>query len=318
MSPSLSASPEPSGTAGPGAVPGVLAVASGSASASASASSATSSASTTPVADEAAGPPAGAAPARAPFPVVRRVGVTDPFRWLALGAADFRARPGPCLFYGVCFAAMGWLLAVLLRPAPGTMMALTAGFLLVGPFMAMGLYEVARRREAGLPCDLFATTLVWRRNIVNVAILGIGLEIVMALWARSSMMVIAIFFPRKMPSVAVLLDEIARGQELGFLATWLAVGAGFATLVFAFSVIAIPLMLDRGTDAITAMLASFAAFGRNVVPMAVWAAAIVSLTVLGFVTFFVGLIVTVPWVGLATWHAYRALVAPVEPEAPGA
>ena len=253
---------------------------------------------------------------RAPFPVVRKVPFGAPLRWLALGARDFRARPLPCLFYGVCFAAMGWLLAVLLRPAPGTMMALTAGFLLVGPFMAMGLYEVARRREAGLPCDLFATTLVWRRNLANVAILGIGLEIVMALWARSSMMVIAVFFPRRMPSVAVLLDEIARGQELGFLVTWLGVGALFATLVFAFTVIAIPLMLDRGTDAITAMLASVLAFGRNVAPLLLWASAIVSLTVLGFATFFVGLIVTVPWVGLATWHAYRALVEPADPPAP--
>jgi uncharacterized membrane protein len=268
----------------------------------------------------AAGEPAAgddrADPRRVPFPVVREVGLGAPLHWLELGARDFRARPLPCLFYGVCFAAMGWLLAALLRPAPGTMMALTAGFLLVGPFMAMGLYEVARRREAGLPCDLFATTLVWRRNLANVAILGIGLEIVMALWARSSMMVIAIFFPRRMPSVAVLLDEIARGQELGFLVTWLGVGALFATLVFAFTAIAIPLMLDRGTDAITAMLASAVAFGRNVGPLLLWAAAIVALTVFGFATFFVGLIVTVPWVGLATWHAYRALVAPVEPAEP--
>jgi uncharacterized membrane protein len=235
---------------------------------------------------------------RAPFPVVREIGFGAPLRWLALGARDFRERPVPCLFYGVCFAAMGWLLAALLRPAPGTMMALTAGFLLVGPFMAMGLYEVARRREAGLPCDLFASTLVWRRNLTNVAILGIGLEIVMALWARSSMMVIAIFFPRSMPSVAV--------------------GALFATLVFAFTVIAIPLMLDRGTDAITAMLASVVAFGRNVVPLLFWAALIVALTVIGFATFFAGLIVTVPWVGLATWHAYRALVEPVGTTAPRA
>jgi uncharacterized membrane protein len=255
---------------------------------------------------------------RAAFPVVREVPLLAPLRWLALGARDFRARPLPCLFYGACFATMGWLLAMLLRPAPGTMMALTAGFLLVGPFMAMGLYEVARRREAGLPCELFDTTLVWRRNLVNVAILGIGLEIVMALWARSSMMVIAIFFPRRMPSVAVLLDEIAHGQELGFLATWLGVGALFATLVFAFTVIAIPLMLDRGTDAITAMLASVVAFGRNVAPLLLWAAAIVALTVFGFATFFVGLIVTVPWVGLATWHAYRALVEPAAPADPAA
>jgi uncharacterized membrane protein len=257
-------------------------------------------------------PPApGAANApRAAFPEARRVGPGAPFRWLALGARDFRERPLPSLFYGLCFAAMGWLLGALLRPAPGAMMAMTAGFLLVGPFLAMGLYEVARRAEAGLPCRLSATTVAWRRNLSNIAILGIGLGVLLALWARSSMMVIAIFFPRRMPSVGILLDEIARGENVGFIATWLGVGAVFATLVFAFTAVAIPLMLDRGTDAITAMLASAQAFGRNLLPMAIWAALIVLLTLIGFATLFAGLIVTAPWIGLATWHAYRDLVAP--------
>jgi uncharacterized membrane protein len=261
-----------------------------------------------PAAPEPAAPRVDDAP-RAAFTSVRRVGALAPLRWLWLGAADFRDHPLPSLFYGLCFAAMGWLLGALLRPAPGTMMALTAGFLLVGPFMAMGLYEVARRREAGLPCDLAATTVAWRRNLSNVAILGIGLGVLMALWARASMMVIAIHFPRRMPSVSILLEELARG-DAGFVLTWLGVGAVFAALVFAFTVVAIPLMLDRGTDAITAMLASALAVWRNPLPMALWAAAIVTLTVAGFATAFAGLVVTVPWVGLATWHAYRDLVEP--------
>lgn len=266
---------------------------------------------TDPVGPHSAADPPAADASRSAFPVLRSIGLGAPLRWLALGARDFRRRPLPCLFYGACFATMGWLLAVLLRPSPGTMMALTAGFLLVGPVMAMGVYEVARGLELGRKVGLFETTLVWRRNLMNLAILGIGLEIVMALWARSSMMVIAIHFPRKMPSVAVLIDEIVRGQELAFLATWMGVGAAFATLVFAFTAIAIPMMLDRGTDAITAMLASCAAFGRNPLPMLLWAALIVVLTVIGFATLFVGLVLTVPWIGLATWHAYRELVEPV-------
>lgn len=264
-----------------------------------------------PFPEDAAGTSA-AAPRAAPFPVLRTVGAAAPFRWLSRGAADFRDRWPPCVFYGLCFAAMGWLLNALLRPAPGTMMALTAGFLLVGPFMAMGLYEVARRRERGEPCSLSATTVAWRRNLSNIAILGIGMGVLLALWARTSMMIIAVFFPRKMPSTGVLLDAIAQGENMAFVATWLGVGALFATLVFAFTVVAIPLMLDRGTDAITAMLASAVAFGRNLLPMAVWAMLIVTLTVAGFATFFWGLIVTVPWIGLATWHGYRELVEPVE------
>jgi len=253
-------------------------------------------------------PPA-SAPPRAPFPTVGRVAAGAPLRWLRLGLRDLRARPWPSLFYGLCFAAMGWLLGALLRPAPGMMMALTGGFLLVGPFLAMGLYEVARRREAGLPCDLFQTTVAWRRNFANIAIMGVALGVLLALWARASMMVIAVSFPRRMPGVGILLDAVAQGQHLGFLAAWFAVGAVFAALVFAFTAIAIPLMLDRGTDAITAMLASALAVGRNAVPMAFWALLIVVLTGVGFATAFTGLIVTVPLIGLATWHSYRELVA---------
>jgi uncharacterized membrane protein len=243
------------------------------------------------------------------FPSLRDVGITAPLRWLRRGAADFVARPWPSLFYGLCFAAMGWLLGVLLRTSAGLMMALTGGFLLVGPFMAMGLYEVARSREAGKPCDLFESTVTWGRNLSNVAILGIALGVLLALWARSSMMVIAFSFPYRMPNVSILIEAIARGEQLAFLAAWFGVGAVFAALVFAFTAIAIPLMLDRGTDAITAMLASLAAVGRNLVPMLLWAACIVALIGAGFLTAFIGLIITGPWVGLATWHAYRDLVA---------
>jgi uncharacterized membrane protein len=244
------------------------------------------------------------------FPVLAEVRPTAPLRWLARGARDLRAQPWPSLFYGLCFAAMGWALAVLLRSSPGLMMALMGGFLLLGPFLAMGLYEVARQREAGGRCDLFESTVTWGRNVSNIAILGIALGVLLALWARSAMMVIAFSFPYRMPETGLLLNALAQGEELGFLAAWFAVGAVFAALVFAFTVIALPLMLDRGTDAITAMLASVACVARNPGAMVVWALCIVALIVAGFATAFIGLVLTGPWLGLATWHAYRDLVPP--------
>jgi uncharacterized membrane protein len=242
------------------------------------------------------------------FPVLAEVGPSAPFRWLARGARDLRAQPWPSLFYGLCFAAMGWALAALLHRSPGLMMALLGGFLLLGPFLAMGLYEVARQREAGRRCDLFESTVAWRRHGLNVAILGIALGALLALWARSAMMVIAFSFPYRMPEVGLLLAAIREGREWGFLAVWFAVGALFAALVFAFTVIALPLMLDRGTDAITAMLASLACVARNPGTLAIWAACIVLLVGVGFATALVGLVLTGPWLGLATWHAYRELV----------
>jgi uncharacterized membrane protein len=243
------------------------------------------------------------------FPVLCDVGVTAPFRWLLQGANDFIDRPWPSVFYGVCFAAMGWLLSVLLRSSPGLMMAMVGGFLLLGPFLAMGLYEIARRREQGVSCDLFESTVAWSRNLSNIAILGIAMGVLLALWARSSMMVIAFAFPTRMPTTSLLVDAIRQAEHLEFVFAWFAVGAVFASLVFAFTAIAIPLMLDRGTDAITAILSSVAAVGRNLLPMMIWAACIVTLIGIGFLTAYLGLLITGPWLGLATWHSYRDLVA---------
>jgi len=240
------------------------------------------------------------------------LGIASPFRWLAKGAADLAARPWPSLFYGVCFAAMGWLLGWALRTSPGLMMALTAGFLLVGPFMAIGLYEVARCRQAGEACDLFVSTTAWGRNFTNLAIMGVALGVILALWARSSMLLIAVSFTWEVPSTLALVQGILAGEHLEFAIAWLAVGGLFAGLVFSFTVIAIPMMLDRGTDAISAMLASVSATLRYFPMMMVWAALIVSLIVAGFASFFVGLIVTGPIVGLASWHAYCEISAAAE------
>ncbi len=248
---------------------------------------------------------------RPPFPVVRTVGFLAPFDWLARGRRTLVAHPLPALFYGACFAAMGWLLGALLRGSPALMMALTCGFLLVGPVLAMGVYDIARRHDRGEPVRLGDTIGSWSGNGMNIAVLGIALGVLMMLWARSSMMLIAIFFPDRMPNVALLIDQLTSAANMPFLLTYVAVGGVFAMLVFAFSAIAIPLMLDRRTDAITAVIASLISVGRNLPAMAFWAVLIVALTVAGFVSLFLGLVVAIPWLGLATWYAYRDLVEPM-------
>lgn len=240
---------------------------------------------------------------RMPFPVVRAVPWLAPVDWLARGWRALVAHPAPTLFYGGCFAAMGWLLGALLRDSPALMMALTCGFLLLGPFLAMGVYDIARRHDRGEPVRLGQTLGAWSGNGLNIAVLGIALGVVMMLWARSSMMLIALFFPDRMPNVALLIDQLVGTANLPFVLTYVAVGAAFAMLVFAFSAIAIPLMLDRRTDAITAVIASLVAVGRNLPAMVLWAGLIVALTAAGFVTLFLGLVVTTPWLGLATWYA---------------
>jgi uncharacterized membrane protein len=247
------------------------------------------------------------APSDAPCPPTVCVPWYAPIRWLGRAAGDFWAYPIPCVAYGLCFATMGLLLGVVFRSSPSLMLTLMAGFLLIGPFLAMGLYEVARCRARGLPCSLASTALVWRGKRSDLAILGVALGVILAVWARASMVVLAISLPRSIPNTGALLSAFMQGKHLEVLVAWTAVGAVFALLVYIFTVIAIPMMLDQGSDAITAMLASARAVSRHPLPMTLWAALIVGLTIVGFASLFLGLVVTIPWIGLASWHAYQEL-----------
>ena len=248
-----------------------------------------------------------------PFPTVREVSLGAPFRWIARGAADLRAAPGPSLFYGLCFAAMGVLTVLMFLHAYEYIAALASGFLLVGPLVAMGLYELSRRRERGEPCALGPTLTVWRRNMSNIGVFAVVLGVVLLVWARASMVVFALFYTEEMPSLDSLIEQILTLRNLEFFGTYVGVGLVFATIAFAASVVSVPLMLDRNQDAITAMLASFGALLNNPGPMLVWAALIVILTAIGFATFNIGLVVLMPIIGHATWHAYRDLIEPLPP-----
>lgn len=152
------------------------------------------------------------------------------------------------------------------------------------------------------------TLAAWRPNLANVGLFAALLAVVLLVWARASIVVFALFFAGGLPSFADVVRTVLTFEQADFALVYFAVGGFFATFVFAISVIALPLMLDRETDAITAAIASLVACGRNPGPMLLWAACIVLLVTIGFATFFFGLILTMPLVGHATWHAYRDLV----------
>jgi len=175
----------------------------------------------------------------------------------------------------------------------------------------MGLYEISRRHELGEHCALGPTLTVWRRNAGNIGLFAVVLGVVFLVWARASLVVFALFYSNEMPNLSGFLGQVIAMENLEFLAVYFGVGMIFATIVFAVSVVSIPLMLDRNQDAISSMLASVAALTRNPGAMLVWAMLIVSLTIVGFLSFHVGLVVLMPIVGHATWYAYRDLVAPL-------
>jgi uncharacterized membrane protein len=245
---------------------------------------------------------------RSALPAVHRVPASAPFAWLAAGWRDFRAHPLPSAFYGACFALMGWAIALAFRHAYAYVSALTTGFFLVGPFFAIGLYELSRRRERGEPGWLAPTLDAWRPNAPAIGVFALLLVVILLVWARASLVVFALFYTTEMPSLEGFLGQVLSLQNIEFLFAYLCVGGFFAVLVFAISVVSVPMMLDRNTDGVVSVLTSLKAFGANVPAMIVWGLAIIAVVGLGFALWFVGLVVAAPVIGHATWHAYRALV----------
>ena len=249
--------------------------------------------------------PAGVYPA---FPKIRDVPVEQPLQWLKRGWHDLLSCPVASLFYGLCFAAGGALMVLALGGAPEYIAAVTTGFLIGGPFFAIGLYEISRRRERGQPCSLGPTLTAWKGNAGNLGLFTAILLVLFLVWARASMVVFALFYSGEMPTLSGFLRHVVSTDHLGFLAAYFAIGGLFALIAFAISLISIPLMLDRGHDAITAAIASVRALFANPAAMFVWAGLIALLGALGLLTFLAGMLVIGPLLGHATWHAYRDLV----------
>ncbi len=230
-----------------------------------------------------------------------------PAAWLRSGWRDFRAAPALGLFFGACFCAMGWALLGIYQFAPAYTLALSAGFLLTGPFLALGLYEASRALERGEAPTWWNAVTAWRSHRGQLALFGGVLLILEMLWGRASMVVFAVSFDG-MPDFAGSLLKLLDPENLGFIAVYTCVGAVFAGLVFAVSVVSIPMMLDQEVDAITAGLTSMRLVLTHTPVMVLWGAIITLLVVLALLPGFAGLLVVGPVIGHASWHAYRASV----------
>ena len=238
---------------------------------------------------------------------------SDPFRWLALGWRDFVRAPGIGLFYGAVFMVMGWALFKVYERAPAYTLALSAGFLLMGPFLCLGLYRVSQRLEAGQKPDLGDSLLAWDTRTGQLAVFGFVLLVLEMLWGRATLVVFAVSFDG-MPDFKGSLRALLDPANIEFIIAWAAVGAVFAGLIFAVSVISIPMILDRQTDAITAGLTSLRLVLTQTGVMLWWGALIAVITVLALLPWFAGLLLAGPVIGHASWHAYRAAVAAPRPD----
>lgn len=239
----------------------------------------------------------------------------DPFRWLSLGWQDFQRCPRIGLFYGLCFFAMGHALLAVFERAPAYVLALSAGFLLLGPFLCLGLYDASKAMQtASHRPSLRASLQAWRPTKGAMAIFAGVLLILEMLWGRASMVVFAVSF-NNLPD-GNLLAHIFAWENIGFLITYTVVGAVFAGLIFVTSVVSIPMIMDRQTDAVSAGLTSIRACLQNPGVMLIWGALITGVIGLAMLPWFLGLLVAGPVIGHATWHAYRHIVPKPDAEEP--
>ncbi|HJS32650.1 MAG TPA: DUF2189 domain-containing protein [Alphaproteobacteria bacterium] len=244
-------------------------------------------------------------------PRVRQVPVDRAWTWLAAGWNDILGAPHVSLAYGALLVAISvaltfglWLLGWIYLLLP-----LAAGFMFVAPVLAIGLYETSRRLAAGEPTSLGAAIAGGRTNRTQIALMGLILMLFNLAWVRIATLLFALFFNDVNPGLERLLQwTLFSAASLPFLMVGTAIGAALAVIVFAISAVSLPLLVDRDENVFTAIATSVTAVQVNWRAMALWAALIVVFTGLGIATFFLGLAITLPLIGHATWHAYKDLV----------
>ena len=245
-------------------------------------------------------------------PRVRRLSIDRPWTWLAAGWADLMAAWPVSLAYGSLMVLGSWLIVLLAIRAQllWAVLPITGGFFLVAPLLAVGLYETSRRLGAGLPVTLGGALLAWRKNAIQIGMMGALLGLAHLFWVRVAMLLFALFFGYALtPAIENVIDVMLRSSLLlPFLIIGTLIGFGFAAVVFTISAIAIPMLLDRDTNLFTAVATSITAVLVNWQAMVLWAMLIVGFTAMALVPFFLGLAVVMPLVGHATWHAYKDMV----------
>ena len=253
----------------------------------------------------------GQGPASAP--VIRTIGLSDLHQALRLGWEDFKAVPSHAIILCLIYPVLGIVLA---RTVHGysvlpLLFPLAAGFALLGPFAAIGLYEMSRRREDGGEASAWDAMQVFRSPSFG-AMLGVGtlLFALFVTWiATAQAIYTAVFGYQTAANIPDFAERVlTTPQGWWLIVVGCSVGFLFALVALCISVVAFPMMLDRQATAGEAMVTSMRAVAQNPVPMAAWGLIVAVLLVLGTIPFFLGLAVVIPLLGHATWHLYREVI----------
>ena len=239
---------------------------------------------------------------------IRHIPLLRPLGWLALGWRDLVRCPLPGLLHGLALAAFGALLIWLAHDRFWLLAGAFTGFLLVAPVLATGLYAIGRVLEHGQRADLAVAVAAWRPE-GRLVLFGLLLALAGTGWVMTSASLITGFAPVPVRTPLDFIRVVVLNDHSHLFEIWLALGALLAAPVFASSVVALPLLLDRNIGVLAAVLTSWRVVQAHPLPMALWAALLMGLTVLGMATGLLGLIVIAPWLAHASWHAYRDLVS---------
>jgi uncharacterized membrane protein len=252
-----------------------------------------------------------------PLPLVapcRQLAPGAAIGWLRKGLSDFSRARRQSLFYGAFLVLLSWLV-VGSAWAMGKyvlVFALLSGFVFVGPVLAIGTYSISRQLERQDSPTIRRCLVSGRRHLASALVFSLLLMVVFLVWARAASM-IHVFFP--------IAGDYRWQDLLPFLGIGSLVGSLFAGFTFCAAAFALPMLVDRQTDIVTAVVTSINAVLRNKLAMLVWVALIVLGVAIGFATAFIGLAVTLPILGYATWHSYRETIDPsawpAQPPLPG-
>lgn len=241
---------------------------------------------------------------------VRSIAPTQPLRWLVRGWADLWRAPLPGLAHGLVVVAFGLLLALLAHDRFWLLAGAFSGFLLVAPLAATGLYAISRALARGEPATLATALRAWYPDDGRLVLFGVLLAFAGTGWVVTSAGLVTGFAPGPIGKPEDFLRQVVMADSGWLFEVWLLLGALLAAPVFASSVVAIPLLLDRRIGILAAVLTSWRTVLENPLPMAVWALLLMGLTLVAMLPALLGLLLAVPWLAHASWHAYSDLVVP--------
>lgn len=243
---------------------------------------------------------------------VRKIGMDAPWQWLSLAAKDFMHKPMVSLFHGSAFtlAAIVIVVGLSVQGYTSIILALAGGFLIVGPMLAVGLYEKSRLIEAGERVHFGELLKASFKSPVGLAYVGILLMVIYLFWVRLAMIIFALFFGLGgFPPVNEFLGNLLlTGEGVSMLVVGTISGGVLAAGTFMATAVSVPMLMDRRCDTFSAVATSIRAVVQNPAPMALWATLIAGIMAVGMAVGFVGVMFSFPLIGHATWHAYKALV----------